>query len=190
MEMSEKELKQILLAHNRWLESGHGEPGDLSSVFCYAPRLAGARLDRMQLSGASFPVADLRYACLMRSCCQGLVIRGCQAYQSSLNRSDFSQADLCRGRFVEALGRWTTFAGADMRFSIWTRADLRQADLRGVNLVEGDLSGADLRGADLRGADMRGAELVETDFRGCDLSQTHLEDAVTWGAQMDEFTKS
>lgn len=182
MELSDRELKRALLAHNRWLESGLGSAGNLEGVSCYAPRLTGARLDQLVLTEAAFPVADLRFARIMDSHCQRMVIRGCQAYQSSLNRSDFSGANLHRGRFVEALARSTNFQGADLRKSTWARADLRGADLRRVKWCGGDLTGADLRGADLRGADLSHCELVEADLRGCDLSQTNLDEAITWGA--------
>ena len=136
----------------------------------------------LDLEGCELPLADLRYARLIRCEARGLVLRACQAYQVTLNGSQLKQADLSRGRFVESLAVGTSFQEASMELSYWTRADLRGADLRGAKLRGSDFTEADLREADLRGADMRDCELVETDLRGARTEGADFQGCVNWGA--------
>ncbi len=77
-EVSEEELKQILAAHETWLETdgGEGERADLSRTELQGANLIGAKLQgadlyRAKLQGADLRRADLQGADLRRADLQG-----------------------------------------------------------------------------------------------------------------------
>lgn len=74
--------------------------------------------------------------------------------RSSLERCEFSGANLKRASFQRARLTYARFLQADLR-----GADFRDAQLVWVDFTDADLRGADLRGADLSMAILNGAKL-------------------------------
>ncbi len=115
-EVPEDELKEILEAHETWVQS-EGKEGKLAN-------LEGANLEGADLRGA-----DLRGAKLQNAILQGADLRGAILLGTNLQEANLERANL-RGAILQGANlRDAKLQGA----SLWM-ADLRGADLRGANL--------------------------------------------------------
>ncbi len=112
--MTKGELREIIKAHERWLNGDGGECADLS----------GANLRDVDLSRATLRGADLSGA--------------------DLSRADLSRANLRGANLRGATLRGATLRGATLRGADLSDVDLSRADLRGADLCRADLRGADL----------------------------------------------
>ena len=127
---TQKELKEILDLHKKWLNNARsGARANLSYADLRYADLSSADLRSADLSSANLRYADLRSA--------------------DLRSADLSYADL----------RSAGLRYADLRSADLSSANLRSADLSYADLRYADLSSADLRYADLRYADLRYADL-------------------------------
>ena len=136
--MTEKELKEILGRHRKWLSKEEGaERADLrcANLRCANLRCAG-------LGGADLRCADLGGANL-----SGADLGGADLRCANLRCADLGGANL---------------SGAGLGCADLGGANLSGADLRGANLRCANLGGANLSGANLRGADLRGVKYDET----------------------------
>lgn len=122
MEMTKKELNEIIEKHGKWI---YGEEGGVLAD------LSGADLSGADLRGADLSVADLRGAYLREANLIDADLRW-----ANLSGADLSGADLSRA----------TISRANL-----SKANLRDADLRDADLREADLKGIDLKGANLNG---------------------------------------
>ena len=131
--MNPKQLKTVLAAHKKWLQSPEEHvPANLSGVW-----LSGTDLRGVDLRGANFAEADLRGA-------------------------DLRDADLRFARFGRANLEGANLRDANLSGAIFAYADLRGANFGRANLLSADLYSADLRGANLCGADLSSADLCRT----------------------------
>lgn len=133
--MTQKELKEALASHERWLE---GKPDgvrlDLSGKYLEGADLHNADLDRATLRGAFLYGADLSGARLCRVDLRDATLRCANLRSASLFDANLKNASL---------------QDSDLRDTYLTNTNLEHADLYGVNLGGACLSGAYLRGADL-----------------------------------------
>ena len=113
--MEEKQLKNILELHQKWINQEPG--GDRANL--READLRGANLWEADLRGANLWRADLR--------------------EANLREADLREADLWRADLREA-----NLVGADLRRADLRRADLRRANLREANLRGADLRRANL----------------------------------------------
>ncbi len=136
-EVSQEELKQILEAHQKWLEfdGKEGKQADLGEANLQKADLFQANLQKANLGDANLQKADL-----LRANLQG----------ANLERADLREADLLSAELQ----------GADLRDANLQKAYLGSAQLQGANLRDAELQGADLREAELQGADLREAKGV------------------------------
>ncbi len=120
-EVSQEELKQILEAHQKWLEfdGKQGKQADLGEANLQKADLFQANLQKANLGDANLQKADL-----LRANLQG----------ANLERADLREADLLSA----------ALQGANLSF-----ANLQKADLSFANLQKANLSFANLQGADL-----------------------------------------
>ncbi len=120
-EVSQEELKQILEAHQKWLEfdGKEGKQADLGEANLQKADLFQANLQKANLGDANLQKADL-----LRANLRGV----------NLERADLREADLLSAELQ----------GANLSF-----ANLQKADLSFANLQKANLSFANLQGADL-----------------------------------------
>ncbi len=95
-EVSEDELKQILAAHQTWLETGgeKGKQADLSRTDLQGAALVGANLVSANLQGADLRGAKLQKAILFRANLQGADLPRADLQGADLPRADLQGADL------------------------------------------------------------------------------------------------
>ena len=118
--MTDKELKEILEKHIKWLNCDPGgKRADLQGAYLKGAILRGADLKRADLKRADLQGADLRGADL-----RGAYLRGANLQGAYLKEADLRRAYL---------------QGANLR-----GACLQEAELRWANLQEADLQDADL----------------------------------------------
>lgn len=174
--------------------------------------LQGASASKAKLRGADLQGADLSGADLAGAVLFGAVLDGAQLAGASLKTAhldgargegtSFQGADLTdaraggsrfhRGRFERAVGRGSTWLGADLTGSSFESAEmsgaiLSTADLSGCSfdlakLKEADLSRAKLLGARITRADLfrarlGGADLTDADCRASNLFECDLFEA-------------
>ncbi len=118
-EVSEEELRQILAAHETWLETGgeEGEPADLS---------------RANLQGADLGFANLQSANLRSAKLQGAFLFG-----ASLQEADLAGANLQGAKLISA-----NLQGANLNDADLQGTDLFRANLQGAYLLGADLTKA------------------------------------------------
>ena len=170
--VSNGELKGILAAHVKWVESGgkEGECADLHSSY----------LRKANLQWADLRSADLQGANLADAVLQAANLSGAKLQEANFHSANLHKADL---------------HGTNLRKAVLASANLQEADLRSANLQEADLRGANffnanLGGADLRGAKVRGAELVKANLREANLRRADLTEANLNGATLEDANLS
>ncbi len=122
MEMTKKEVNEIIEKHGKWI---YGEEGGVLAD------LSGADLSGADLRGADLSVADLRGAYLREANLIDADLRWANLKGADLRGADLSRATISRANL--------------------SKANLRDADLRDADLREADLKGIDLKGANLNG---------------------------------------
>jgi hypothetical protein len=127
---------------------------------CEDPPKEGIVWDGCDLTGGSYPDADLS-----------------NAFMSNTNLTD---ADLAGSQFSGATARHSKFNGAKMAGAVFDFADLTGSDLTGA-----DLSGADLNNAILTNANLQDADLSGANFQGAILDTANLTGAKLDGATLD-----
>ena len=115
LQLTKKELNEIIASHGKWLRSEKGG----KRAYLSGADLSGADLSYAALSGADLSNADLSYAALRCAALSG----------ADLSYADLSNADL---------------SGADLSYADLRGADLSYADLSNADLSNAYLSGADL----------------------------------------------
>ena len=163
----ESELKDLLAAHELWLQGKKSRKDRID--------LRGLDLRGIDLSNAKLAHAFLTYSDLS---------------QAVLSSADLSHAELVMVRFDEAI-----LSGANLSNAFVVNASLINADFYGTkqstrrtvigpaNLVKVKLTVSDLSGANLARAD-----LSETDLSGCKLNRTCLTSANLSGATIQSAT--
>ena len=157
--MTEKELKEILEKHRKWLSKEEG--GEMADLGC--ANLRGADLRGANLSGANLRCADLG----------GAYLRGADLGCANLRDANLSDANLSG----------VNLCGANLRGANLCGANLRGAYLSRVNLIRAYLRGADLRGADLRGANLSDANLSDANLSGVNLCGVKYDEKTAFFAQ-------
>ena len=154
-------LKEVLEAHERWLE----QPDRL-----FTPGKADfsdADLSGKDLSGANLSGANIRNVRLWKANLSGTNLSMAYSFmadftQANLKNADLSGAYLHNARFHDAYLCDADLDDADCRnahfdSAMLTGASLRRADLRGAAFTIANLLEADIKDAALAGADFRGA---------------------------------
>ena len=138
MEITEQELKDILLKHGAWLnQEDDGLRANLSEANLTRANLSGANLTRANLTRADLSHADLTGANLYHA----------NLYHANLTGAKFSHANLSH---------------ADLTGAKFSHTDLSYADLTRANLAGAKLSDANLAGADLAGANITRTTMIAT----------------------------
>ena len=120
-EISEKELKEKLELHRKWLNDEEGGVKlDLRNT-----NLKGADLSNSDLSNADLRHVDLRNANLTNADLESVYLIGTDLRNANLTNADLSLANL---------------SYADLSYANLYEADLIYADLSYANLYEADLS--------------------------------------------------
>jgi hypothetical protein len=157
MGMGEKELKDIIDKHGKWLrnESG-GERANLRYADLRSANLSSADLNSADLSSANLGSADLNYANL------GSANLG----SANLNYANLRSANLNYANLRSANLNYANLRYADLRSANLSSADLRYADLSSANLGSANLRYADLSSANLGSANLNSANLrsIKEDF--------------------------
>ncbi len=189
----EDELKQILEAHETWVQSEgrEGKQADLQGADLREANLQGADLSSANLQGADLSSANLQKADLRRANLQGADLHKADLQGASLIDANLQEADLFRANLQ----------GADLMQTNLRGANLREANLQGVNLLMADLPGANLWMANLQGAylvaaDLNGAHLSSAKFEGdeysnlgaADLTGADLRNADLANARLSDVT--
>lgn len=117
------------------------------------------------------PGVDWRNCNLSRQEMQGADLSKSTLWQTSLNRSiltgaDLSGADANRSMFLEAKMAGAILDGGRFTYADFSRADLSGASLKGANLSRARFHNAILREADFTGADIRDADFFRADLSG------------------------
>ncbi len=177
-QVSEDELKEVLEAHERWVQSDgkEGERAHLRDANLEGAHLGGANLEGAYLRGANLRGANLEGAHLRRANLQGAHLR-----RANLRRAHLLGANLRRAHLRRANLQGADLLGANLR-----RAHLRRANLQGAHLRRANLEGAHLDYADLQGADLRLANLQEADLTDANLQGANLCDAKLRGVNLKE----
>ncbi len=160
-EVSRDELKRILEAHEKWLESDgkEGEKANLARTNLIRANLQGANLFRANLQGASLHGANL----------EGANLEGAQLTDANLQEADLFMADL----------REAKLASANLQEAGLFAANLQGANLRNANVQKAHLRETILRDADLSNADLTGTmDIVGDNFGGAKLTNAKLPDPI------------
>ncbi|MEM7247432.1 MAG: pentapeptide repeat-containing protein [Acidobacteriota bacterium] len=126
--------------------------------------LAGARMWRPNLSGATLSLANLS---------------GTHFWEANLSGATLVETRLPRAEFVDA-----DLSGARLWKANLSKAELSFVDLSGADLGEADLSEAGLMGANLSGAVFLNADLTTAALQNANLSGANLEGADCSGASL------
>jgi hypothetical protein len=127
---------------------------------CEDPPKEGIVWDGCDLTGGSYPDADLS-----------------NAFMSNTN---LTNADLAGSDFSGATARHSKFNGAKLAGAVFGFTDLTGSDLTGA-----DLSGADLSNAILTDANLQDADLSGANFEGAILDTANLTGAKVDGAMLN-----
>ena len=174
-EITSDELKEILEAHMKWVESSgkEGAMADLDNTnlsntnlrraTLSSAKLSGANLSSAKLNNANLSSANLYNANLSSANLSRATLRG-----TKLNYANLSRANLCRANLNNA----------DLSYADLDYADLNYANLCGANLEKTILRNADLSGTDLSGGNLRGTNLNYANLHGINLNNANLSSAI------------
>ncbi len=145
---------------NKW-RTGHDE---------IVPHLICAELEKVDLVGVNFALAELPRAKFNKANLMGANLSGATAVSAYFRGADFSGAQLVGTVLSNA-----DLAGANLSLANLSGANLVRANLAGANLSHANLIGAtlidsDLTGANFSGADLSGASLIHAKVRGANFS--------------------
>ncbi len=126
-----------------WLEDGNTlEERDLSRG-----QLIGIHLPKLNLKGASFQDADVRYSNLAGANLENANLKGANLEGTRLTGANLAGANL-EGAIVDKVNLWR----ADLKEACLRNATLIHASLRATRVDNVDFSNANLQGANLSGA--------------------------------------
>ena len=163
--ISQKELKEKLELHKKWLNNEKGGVRlDLSN----------ADLRNVDLENANLRCADLRRANLINANLEGVDLSYADLKGANLSYANLSYANLEN----------TNLTNADLKRANLKNANLSCANLKGANLSYADLSCASLKGANLSNANLRCANLRSANLKGANLSCADLSCASLKGANL------
>ncbi len=98
--------------------------------------------------------------------------------ETSLKHSNFTKADLSAADLSKSKLNQSTFYQAVAKQTMFMQADLSQARLVSINLMEGSLQKAIMQDCDLRGANLFCADLMQVDFSTVLLDQANVEKTI------------
>ena len=166
-EQKEKELKEKIDAHSKWLRNAGGERLNLD----------GADLQGMDLSGVNFCKASLNGTNF-----SGTTLRETNFREAELKGANFSGAYLKRANFADANVRDTVFENAEIACADFTGAKLNFADFKNANCENTNFAGANLSHARFVNANCRHAYFGDTkgcaNFKDADLAGVILTSAM------------
>ncbi|MEO1610439.1 MAG: pentapeptide repeat-containing protein [Pseudomonadota bacterium] len=136
---------------------------------------AGLHLAHAQLSGARFERANLKATNFSGVMARGAKFKGASFSWANFENSVFDQANLELTFHAFALGRGSSFVGAQAKNSQWVGADLRGADFSNADLRLANFQFSDLRGAKFRGAKLNLAYFVGSRLDGADFTDAAFE---------------
>ena len=149
-EQKEKELKEKIDAHSKWLRNAGGERLNLD----------GADLQGMDLSGVIFCKASLNGTNF-----RGAILRETNSRESELKRANFSGAHIKNANFADANVYETVFENAEIAGADFTGAKLNWADFKNANCESTNFAGTNLSHARFENANCRHAYFK--DAKGC-----------------------
>ena len=149
-EQKEKELKEKIEAHSKWLRNAGGERLNLDGVDLQGMDLSGVIFCRASLNDTNF---------------SGTTLRETNFREAELKGANFSGAYLKRANFADANVRDTVFENAEIARADFTGAKLNFADLKNANCEHTNFAGANLSHARFVNANCRHAYFG--DAKGC-----------------------
>ena len=167
--VSQKELKEILDKHKKWLNGKGGERADLCDAY---------------LRGANLQLADLQLANL-----RNVNLRGANLQDADLQEADLRGADLHGAILRKAYLRDTNLQRANLQDSCLSYAWLQHANLHGVNLCNAELIHTNLQNSDLSNADLSYADLQYADLSEANLQDTKLLKTILYKANVEYITR-
>jgi uncharacterized protein YjbI with pentapeptide repeats len=171
------ELRKILDAHRRWIESfANLEPAE------FAKALGKAKNEQLQrrrpFTADTAQMADL----------SNTDLQGADMAEENLMEACFDWADL-RGANLQGAGlKGATFNRANLQGANLIRANLQRASLTYANLAGANLTGANLQGALMGGANLEGATLGAANLQGAYLELSILQGAFLVAANLSRAT--
>ena len=149
-EQKEKELKEKIDAHSKWLRNAGGERLNLD----------GADLQGMDLSGVIFCKASLNGTNF-----RGAILRETNFREAELKKANFSGAHIKNANFADANVCETVFENAEIAGADFTGAKLNWADFKNANCESTNFAGTNLSHARFENANCRHAYFK--DAKGC-----------------------
>ena len=149
-EQKEKELKEKIEAHSKWLRNAGGERLNLD----------GADLQGMDLSGVIFCKASLNGTNF-----RGATLRETNFREAELKGANFSGAHIKNANFADANVCETVFENAEIAGADFTGAKLNWADFKNANCESTNFAGTNLSHARFENANCRHAYFK--DAKGC-----------------------
>ncbi len=162
-------LKQDLLNHQAWVESG-GKRGKKASF--RLRDLEGTDLHDLNLKKVGFSASMLREASF-----DDVDLEDALFVRANLQKANFFDCNLQKARFVGADLTEVFLDDINLQDAILSSANLQHASLIRTNFENAELQGTDLRSSYLIGASMRGCNLYQAKLQAADLSQAELAEA-------------
>lgn len=193
-------FEALVAAHEAFLA---GRPGGRRAtlkfivspgVACDRRKLADARFDGADFSGASFVGADLRRASLFCANLSRCDFRGASLQRSDLRGATFAGARLAGANLDQADMRAAVLWASDEALGLrWIggrsqpNAEGAEQAVAGVDFSNCSLQGAQLRDANLKNADFTGANLNGADLIGAKLEGVRLKGAILTGVDVQKL---
>lgn len=149
-EQKEKELKEKIDAHSKWIRNAGGERLNLDNADLRGMDLSGVNFYKASLNGTNFSGATLRET----------IFR-----EAELKRANFSGAYLKCADFADANVCETVFENAEIAGADFTGAKLNWADFKNANCESTNFAGTNLSHARFVNANCRHAWFK--DAKGC-----------------------
>lgn len=149
-EQKEKELKEKIDAHSKWLRNAGGERLNLDSADLQGMDLSGVNFCKASLNGTNF---------------SGATLRETNFIEAELKGANFSGAHIKNANFADANVCETVFENAEIAGADFTGAKLNWADLKNANCEHTNFAGANLSHARFENANCRHAYFK--DAKGC-----------------------
>ncbi|MGH9426105.1 MAG: pentapeptide repeat-containing protein [Terriglobia bacterium] len=179
-EITPDELREILQAHRKWVESGgrDGKKADLSQA-----NLREANLEKAQLSQSNLHRANLEKAILKKANLQEAFLK-----DANLREAFLGEANLKRAHLLDANMQGAHLLDANLQGAVLWRVNLEGAALGGANLRHADLIDANMQEAYLHEADLRQASLAKVNLRNANLLRATLREAELQDADLTGAT--
>ena len=169
-EQKEKELKEKIDAHSKWIRNAGGERLNLDNADLRGMDLSGVIFYKASLNGTNF---------------SGTTLRETNFSEAELKGANFSGAYLKRANFADANVCDTVFENAEIACADFTGAKLNFADLKNANCEHTNFAGANLSHARFVNANCRHAYFGDT--KGCaNFKDSDLEGVILTSA-MEKF---